>query len=1374
MCCYQGKISLPALEEPPLDYMKLLTDQDPVANSFRQLIRTYNSALAMTSVGRHLDSTVNDGLGPWTFKLHGELIHQAGSLLPAIDTPPVYSQLYIYDNASALSYRMAHRANELLDPDTLATLQNMLHTKHPGVDLYRQALELTANMPLDQQCRIALRFDQSTDRRRYQPPDASVKEIAVLLPGDGDHPADTQDIILYRKRGPPLQRIRDDHPFYPALRYVLLFPTGQLGWHSKIPYNLLEDEPPVQPDGDQPQPERQSRKYVSMDEFFRYRLHIRPIHIESIHLFLTGNLFQEYVCEAWAVTEQKRLCQLAAKQDDLRADLYQGLVDSVAANADGSVHELGKRIILPSSFVGGTRNMQQHCQDALAINRYFGGGDLFVTMTANPKWPEISDNLLYGQTTSDRPDLVVRVFHAKLRSLIDDIKDGVFGDMAGYLYTIEFQKRGLPHAHIIIFLKPHAKLRTPDQIDSLMSSEFPCFDDQLLALIQQFMVHTPCNRRNSKAPCLVNGTCSKGFPKPFRESTSVSEDSYACTRRSDTGQTYTVKGHQVDNRWVVCHSRYLIWKYRCHINIESIASVKAVKYIYKYVYKGHDRTTMEFGTCENEIKQYLDARYVSSCEAIWRLYFFEMHERQPSVMHLQVHLPDEQTVVYNPNRVFTRQQVLANARKHDTTLMGWFKANAGIGLAGANLEDIRSTLYQDFPSKMVWKTDTHRWQVRSRGFQIGRMYYAHPSSGERFYLRLLLTVVAGATSFEDLRSFQGTLHPSFREACIARGLLEDDNEWHHCLADAGQMQVGGQLRHLFVSILKDCSPADPRGLWDRHWQNICDDLKNRLWHPSAHRILDVEPSEAQIQDYGLYLIDQLLSQYGKRLQDWGSMPQVVGDWAVLTGNPLILEQLEYDAEEQGLLAAECIATLNPDQRSAFDKISSAVANKTGETFFLHGPGGTGKTYLYNTLCYHLRAQGKIVLCVASSGIAALLLKGGRTSHSRFKIPIPCTPSTTCNITKNSDLADLIRKTDLVIWDEAPMQNKLIMQTVDASFQDLRRCGDKPFGGLTIIFGGDFQQILPVVIKGSRPQIVGACMQRSFLWRSFTVLHLRQNMRLNTAVESEANFARWQLEVGQGLHTDDDGNITLPHQFRCRENTIASLIDTIYPDIRTPNLPDQYFSERTILSSKNDTVDALNTAVLEQFPGVVHTFHSADYIGTADQTGRNDPLLNYPVEYLNAIDCSGFPLAKLELKVGCPVMILKNLDPLHGVCNGTRGILTRCRNRVLEVRLLTGQHAGSLVFIPRVYNQPGEDQNAFKFTRKQFPVRLCFAMTINKAQGQSVKHVGLDLRTPVFTHGQLYVGISRVTSVGNIKVITDPDEAVEGRTKNIVYSEVLLR
>jgi ATP-dependent DNA helicase PIF1 len=243
--------------------------------------------------------------------------------------------------------------------------------------------------------------------------------------------------------------------------------------------------------------------------------------------------------------------------------------------------------------------------------------------------------------------------------------------------------------------------------------------------------------------------------------------------------------------------------------------------------------------------------------------------------------------------------------------------------------------------------------------------------------------------------------------------------------------------------------------------------------------------------------------------------------------------------------------------------------------------------------------------------------------------------------------------------------------------------------------------------------------------------------------------------------------------KCRENTVDCLIDTIYPGISTPNLAPQYFSECTVLSSLNVVVDTLNKSALDRFPGPVKMFHSADFIPSSEQSGGEDPMLNYPVEYLYEINCSGLPLAKLELKDGFPVMILQNLDAAHGVCNGSRGILTQCRNRVLEVQLLTGEHAGSKVLIPRIANQPTEDQVAFKFTRKQFPVQLCFVMAINKSQGQSVGHVGLYLRSPVFTHGQFYVGVSRVTSRENIKVIWDEKEA-EAKTKNIVYSEVLLK
>jgi hypothetical protein len=1361
MCCYQGKVSIPALQNIPPDLYNLFAGNYPNSTIFHRDILYYNNALAMTSTGKTTEHAVNqDGQGPYFYVLRGELIHQAGSILPMENRPITYSQLYIHDTEHEAHNRMQNHqrfpGNTPLDLHILNLLQGILHQHHPAIGLYQQALEMTINMPPNQQFSVSLHFDPTSDRRTYNLPHPNVREIAVMLIGDGERPTGPQDIIVYERDRPHnLFRIFDSHPLYPSLRYVLLFPTGQMGWHPRIPYIQTED-------GQAPQ----GRTYVSLELYLRYRFFIRPSHIESNHLFIAGKLFQVYVCEAWAIAEQKRLEQLATIQDDLRVELYQGLADAIVANVDVNLNDLGRRTILPSSFSGGTRYMQQLCQDALAINRYFGGGDLFITMTANPAWPEIKDALLYNQTASERPDITTRVFHAKLHSLIKDIKAGIFGDIAGFLYTIEFQKRGLPHAHIIVFLKPHAKLHTPEQVDGLMSSELPMNNPELLELIKKFMIHGPCGEQNKKSPCMINNACSKGFPKPFNEHTSITEDSYARTKRLDTGQSVQTGNngrYRVDNRWVVCHSKYLIWKYRCHINVESISSVKAVKYIFKYVYKGHDRTTMRFGTAQNEIRLYLDARYVSSCEANWRLYFFEVQDHEPSVLRLAVHLPQQQAVVIHPNRD-TLQEALERHENRDTTLTGWFKANA------LHQDDvINNTLYQDFPNKMVWHKDRRVWTVRQQSFQIGRMYYAHPTAGERFYLRLLLTVVTGATSYEDLRTHQGVLYPNFREACIAYGLTEDDNEWHQCLEEAKHMAVGRQMRHLFVTILKDCNPSNPRALWDTFWQDICDDLKRHAVFLNR----DEEPSEEEIQDYGLYLIDQLLIQSGKSLQNWDSLPQVVGDWGTLLQNlnPLIVEQRDYDILEQGDLAEQHIANLNPDQHSAFDKITSAITNSTGEIFFLHGPGGTGKTYLYNTLCYHLRSQAKIVLCVASSGIAALLLKGGRTAHSRFKIPVPCHQSSICNIPKNSQLADLIRLTDLVIWDEAPMQNKHIMEAVDRSFRDLCN-SDRPFGGLCVVFGGDFQQILPVILKGSRAAVVSACLQRSHLWHHIKVIHLHQNMRLNTHIEEEANFARWQLEVGHGQHTDENLTISLPDHFCCPDNSVDSLINTIYPNIHIPNQADQYFSEHIILSSMNKTVNSLNKTVLSKFPGPAQLFHSVDFIPNSERLGEDDPLLNYPVEYFNEINCGSLPLAKLELKIGCPIMVLKNLDAANGVCNGSRGILTRHSNRVLEVRLLTGEHAGETVFIPRVANQPSEEENAFIFTRRQFPIRVCFAMTINKSQGQSVKFVGLDVRSPAFTHGQFYVAVSRVTSVSNLKVIWNEADR-EAKTQNVVYSEVLL-
>src|SRR6202522_228737 len=227
----------------------------------------------------------------------------------------------------------------------------------------------------------------------------------------------------------------------------------------------IEVENPQQAQGNN------QRKMVTQSEYLKYRLH--PRQNKSDHIFMAGKLFQEYVVDGWATTEQFRLEWVQKNQTKIRADTYKGLTDALAVDPQMDANNLGQRIILPSSFSGSSRFMIQNCQDALAINRHFRGADFFLTMTANPNWPKIKAALLPGQSSANRPDLVNRIFCLKVQELMDDIfKRNVLGRAVARVWTTEFQKRGLPHVHLIVFLHPESKLHTCEDIDILLSAEF--------------------------------------------------------------------------------------------------------------------------------------------------------------------------------------------------------------------------------------------------------------------------------------------------------------------------------------------------------------------------------------------------------------------------------------------------------------------------------------------------------------------------------------------------------------------------------------------------------------------------------------------------------------------------------------------------------------------------------------------------------------------------------------------------------------------------------------------------------------------------------------------------------------------------------------
>ena len=236
--------------------------------------------------------------------------------------------------------------------------------------------------------------------------------------------------------------------------------------------------------------------------------------------------------------------------------------------------------------------MHQNYLDAMAMVRVKGKPDYFITMTANPSWPEILRSLLPGQSPHDRPDIVARVFQLKLKALLEDLmKHGIMGRAVAWTWVVEFQKRGLPHAHILVIVTREDKPRTPDDVDKRVCAEIPdphnSETEELYDIVCKSMLHGPCGARNPSAPCMQDGHCIKGYPREFRAETALPEAVYPLYRRRDLGHTADKSGHVMDSRDVVPYNPGLTKKYACHINVEIVTSIKSVKYLFKYNYKGH-------------------------------------------------------------------------------------------------------------------------------------------------------------------------------------------------------------------------------------------------------------------------------------------------------------------------------------------------------------------------------------------------------------------------------------------------------------------------------------------------------------------------------------------------------------------------------------------------------------------------------------------------------------------------------------------------------------------------------------------------------------------------------------------------------------------
>ncbi|XP_041001096.1 uncharacterized protein LOC121246852 [Juglans microcarpa x Juglans regia] len=285
--------------------------------------------------------------------------------------------------------------------------------------------------------------------------------------------------------------------------------------------------------------------------------------------------------------------------------------------------------------------------------------------------------------------------------------------------------------------------------------------------------------------------------------------------------------------------------------------------------------------------------------------------------------------------------------------------------------------------------------------------------------------------------------------------------------------------------------------------------------------------------------------------------------------------------KEDLLASN---SLNSEQKNAYDLILQTLLSNESTTFFIDGPAGTGKTFLYKALLATIRLKNMIALATVSSGVAASILPGRRTAHSRFKIPLNADKDSTCNVIKQGSLAKLLRLAKLIIWDEAPMSTKYSIEALDKMLRDINDI-DLPFGGKVIVFGRDFRQVLPVIRKSTKEQQIDASLVSSYIWSILKKIKLTENMRARL----DPNFSQYLIEVGNGnASITIDENIKIPEQMIIRYNneveSLNSLLDIVYGNMSNYSNNLTEMANRAVLTLKNLSVDEINAILIDRFPG----------------------------------------------------------------------------------------------------------------------------------------------------------------------------------------------
>jgi len=1170
-CCHLGTI---ALNRPfvPNALMSIITDSHVHA-----CIRQYNSALAMASVGYSGDAMDRnhsaaphrphvDGWG--SLKISGRVYHRIGGIQAAAEQAASWGQLYMLDAAEATQNRMAvHRCAEHLRPSVLSELHSLLMQHNPWISEFVAAGDGTA-------AELTWSSDDVNTRAG----------IVAVVAATG-----TRSIIV-RKHSHQLMTISDQHPLYFPLAYVLLWPSGGIGYSDR----MTRCDPMT----------GSVLGKLQMLEWARYCI-MRRVDASLIHL--CGKLSLEFFCDVWSCIECRNLDYLSRGtiQSQFRASRFCTLMDQIRTDGGQNLHMMGAPVHLPASFTGSPRWYHALYHDALALPAAFHLPDLFITVTFNPEWPEMARLMPVNSSIHDHPDVVARVFWIRFSRIMQDIVDnGVFGEVLSYCWRIEWQLRGLPHAHVLIILRQ--RILSADDVDRCVSAEIPdpVLSPDLHHLVTHLMIHGPCS--NTSAPCMdCNGMCEKHFPKQLQPLTVMHPNAYPLYKRRAL-HNGEVRGRIITDEWVVPHNPYLLLRHRSHICVEVASHLILYKYVYKYCFKSPDQGAINF----NEIAAFISGRILSSAEAVWRILQLPLHKEYPTVQRLSVHLPGHHMVVIDSAAGLNAAGAAAD--NSTSTLLQWFALNTRDPAA-------RTLLYKDVPKRYTWNNQLKVWRLRKyMGCKkVARMHGVSSHNVELFMLRRLLLTVPGATCWEDLRTVEGQVFPTFESAARARGMLNDDSELSAAFQEIVQSTVNdSSIRRQFMLHLVFCRPVQPAAFFSQ--------FQNSLFPPGC----DI----AQVWEE----MATLAHEFNISWEDLGIHPPVVNVGAL----PLLES---FDPVLCGEEADSQWERLNAEQRQVAEEFLAAINEPRGEgskVFMLQAPGGCGKSFVANYIAARVRSRGAVAICVAASAQAAAVLAGGRTAHGQLRIPIECDGGSYLDLKVNEKRE--IANAAALLWDEASMVADTVADCVNRSFQDIMQC-KLPFGGMPVLFIGDWRQLLPVVPRSSGEHHT---LQKCSWWQHTKVLRLFHNWR--------CQHPRWmQLldDVGMGRIAKVEVDAAAVR------HTVDDIIAHVWADAANGTA-----APKAILTLTLDDAAVINRQIIRALPGNLIVATCCDtYLDC------KEPDL-YPEEFVQSLQMSGVPHGQLDLKVGARYIIIRNMDKSNGVVNGAQILCT-----ALTSRIITGAH-----------------------------------------------------------------------------------------------------